>query len=515
MVRRPATSVHNAYMVFFFRRHPVRYFPEHPENDGAKPISDQLNKLVVSIPNSTSRKLFLPELQSFMSLYNRHLTETLQGQKLEWDRVSIPTEDQIIPYEHLGDKGTAELQKLAVLKVNGGLGTTMGLNGAKSALEVQDNLTFLDLVVQQMEHLNTTEHVDVPLLLMTSFNTEEDTLRIVKNYANRPVKITTFNQSRYPRILKESMSLLAKDVQESKTAWYPPGHGDLFNALQRSGVLDRLLSEGKQYLFVSNSDNLGAVVDKRILQYMVEKRCEFIMEVTSKTRVDMKGGTLINYEGSMRLVETSQVPPQFMEEFHSGRKFKVFNTNNLWIDLKGNVIRKFISLAFLNYPCCTSALKHVLRNESLQLDIISTSKQTDDGRAVIQLETAAGSAIKHFERVSGIHVPRSRFLPVKNCSDLLLVKSDLYTLERGSLKMSQKRMFGTPPIHQFQKRFKQIPHIIDLDHLTVAGDVHFGRNVTLRGTVIIVANEDQRIDIPDGCTLENRLVTGNLNMIEL
>jgi UTP--glucose-1-phosphate uridylyltransferase len=56
------------------------------------------------------------------------------------------------------------------------------------------------------------------------------------------------------------MSLLAKDVQESKTAWYPPGHGDLFNALQRSGVLDRLLSEGKQYLFVSNSDNLGAVL---------------------------------------------------------------------------------------------------------------------------------------------------------------------------------------------------------------------------------------------------------------
>jgi UDP-N-acetylglucosamine pyrophosphorylase len=135
-----------------------------------------------------------------------------------------------------------------------------GLNGAKSALEVQDNLTFLDLVVQQMEHLNTTEHVDVPLLLMTSFNTEEDTLRIVKNYANRPVKITTFNQSRYPRILKESMSLLAKDVQESKTAWYPPGHGDLFNALERSGVLDRLLTEGKQYLFVSNSDNLGAVL---------------------------------------------------------------------------------------------------------------------------------------------------------------------------------------------------------------------------------------------------------------
>ena len=67
-------------------------------------------------------------------------------------------------------------------------------------------------------------------------------------------------------------------------------------------------------------------------------------------------------------------------------------------------------------------------------------------------------------------------------------------------------------IQQFQKRFKKIPKIIELDHLTVTGDVYFGRNVTLRGTVIIVANEGQRIDIPDGCVLENRLLAGNLTM---
>lgn len=124
---------------------------------------------------------------------------------------------------------------------------------------MQNDLTFLDLVVKQIEHLNKLERVDVPLLLMTSFNTEDDTQRIVKKYTNRAVNITTFNQSRYPRVLEESMTLLAKKVYDSKSAWYPPGHGDLYNALDRSGVLDRLLSAGKEYLFVSNSDNLGAV----------------------------------------------------------------------------------------------------------------------------------------------------------------------------------------------------------------------------------------------------------------
>ena len=111
-----------------------------------------------------------------------------------------------------------------------------------------------------------------------------------------------------------------------------------------------------------------------------------------------------------------------------------------------------------------------------------------------QLETAAGAAIRHFKNGHGVNVPRSRFLPVKSCSDLLLIKSDIYSLEHGQLVLNENRMFGTTPviklgdhfkkIAQFQKRFKKIPKIIELDHLTVTGDVYFGRNVTLRGTVI-------------------------------
>jgi UTP--glucose-1-phosphate uridylyltransferase len=175
-------------------------------------------------------------------------------------------------------KDSSNLSKLAVLKVNGGLGTSMGMHllrlveapllnsmpstgmtGAKSALEVKDDMTFLDLTVRQIEHLNTTERVDVPLILMTSFNTHEDTLRIIKKYANQQLRITTFNQSRYPRIFKETLLPCPKAAEDDKKNWYPPGHGDLYNALLHSGVLDQLIAEGKEYLFVSNSDNLGAV----------------------------------------------------------------------------------------------------------------------------------------------------------------------------------------------------------------------------------------------------------------
>lgn len=471
----------------------------------AKAMRNEISNLVRSVSDPQTKKAFDTEMQSFFYLFTRYLAKRAHAQDLDWDRIKTPGEDKIVPYSNLPEGDSKNLNKLAVLKVNGGLGTSMGMTGAKSALEVKDDMTFLDLTVRQIEHLNTTSRVDVPLILMTSFNTHEDTLRIIKKYANQQLRITTFNQSRYPRMYKESLLPCPKSADDDKKNWYPPGHGDLYNALYQSGVLDQLLSEGKEYLFVSNSDNLGAVVDEKILQHMIESKAEFIMEVTDKTKADVKGGTLIDYDGHIRLLEVAQVPNEHIEDFKSVRKFKIFNTNNLWINLK--------------------ALKRIMEGGEMELDIIVNPKTTDDGQAVLQLETAAGDGIQFFNNGHGVNVPRSRFLPVKSCSDLLLIKSDIYSLQHGQLDINPQRMFETTPviklgdhfkkIAQFQKRFKKIPKIIELDHLTVTGDVYFGRNVTLRGTVIVVANEGQRIDIPDGCILENRLVSGNLNLIEL
>ncbi|KAJ7072205.1 UTP-glucose-1-phosphate uridylyltransferase [Mycena amicta] len=483
---------------FKYQRLPRRKLPKQ-----GRSMQDELARLVESIPESGARKAFEAEMQTFLQLFTRYLADKAQGEKFDWSRIKS-AEDHVVPYDNITTSvDNSLLQKLAVLKVNGGLGTSMGMVGAKSALEVRDELTFLDLTVQQIDHLNTTLGVDVPLILMTSFNTHADTLRIVKKYANNRLRITTFNQSRYPRILKDSLLPCPKNADDDHSAWYPPGHGDLYNALMKSGVLEQLLDAGKEYLFVSNSDNLGAVVDPRILQHMVDTGAEFLMEVTNKTKADIKGGTLIEYNGAIRLLEIAQVPPEYTAEFKSVRKFKIFNTNNLWIDLK--------------------ALKRIMTDGGMNLDVIENQKVTEKGEAVIQLETAAGAAIKHFQNAVGINVPRHRFLPVKNCSDLLLVKSDVYSLENGQLVPNPSRMFATTPViqlgdqfkkvQQFLKRFKSIPSIVDLDLLTVSGDIYFGAGVTLRGTVIILANDGQCVTIPDGAVLADRLVNGNLTVI--
>ncbi|EDP44062.1 hypothetical protein MGL_1459 [Malassezia globosa CBS 7966] len=423
----------------------------------SKAMRNELNALIEGIEDPAARHAFEAEMASFYHLFNRFLAEKAKGERLDWDKIQPPAPEQVTSYASLPQAtDPSVLDKLAVLKLNGGLGTTMGCTGPKSVIEVREGMTFLDMSVRQIEHLNGTYNVNVPFILMNSFNTDDDTARVIQKYANHNVEIMTFNQSRYPRINRDSLLPCPRSATSNKNLWYPPGHGDLFDAMNNSGLLDSLLAMGKEYVFVSNVDNLGAVVDLNIYQHMIETQAEFISEVTDKTKADVKGGTLIDYEGTVRLLEIAQ--------------------------------------------------------------------SLESGEPVIQLETAVGAAIKHFRGAKGVNVPRSRFLPVKSCSDLLLITSDLYGLEHGKLVMNPQRQFNQTPVVKlgdnfkkvanYQKRFKSIPKMMELDHLTVMGDVSFGRNVVLKGTVIIVANEGNRIEIPDGAVLENKLVTGNLAIID-
>jgi len=261
---------------------------------------------------------------------------------------------------------------------------------------------------------------------------------------------------------------------------------------------------GKKYLFVSNVDNLGATVNFNILKYVAKNDIDFLMEVTDKTRADIKGGTLIKYSGAIKLLEVAQVPKQHIPEFQSIKKFKIFNTNNLWIKI--------------------SAIADVVKSGKLKdIDIIANPK-TVRGTNIIQLETAAGAAIQFFNNARGINVPRNRFLPVKATSDLFILQSDLYSIHDGTLIMNPLRPYPSVPIVKLGQNFKNVSdyqrrlggkvNILELDQLTISGDVTLGRDVVLKGTVIIVANDGCRIDIPNNAVLEDKVVTGNVRILD-
>ncbi|KAH8905038.1 UTP-glucose-1-phosphate uridylyltransferase [Coniochaeta sp. PMI_546] len=485
-------------------------FENTSTNIAAAQMRNRLTQLAETVKDPEQKKLFEVEMDNFFALFRRYLNNKAKGNEVNWERIAPPAQGQVVDYDDLPDVETKGfLNKLAVLKLNGGLGTSMGCVGPKSVIEVRDGMSFLDLSVRQVEHLNRTYDSNVPIILMNSFNTDEDTAAIIKKYEGHNVDILTFNQSRYPRIYKDSLLPVPKSFDSPLHDWYPPGHGDVFESLYNSGILEKLIQRGIEIIFLSNADNLGAVVDLRILQHMVETEAEYIMELTNKTKADVKGGTIIDYEGSVRLLEIAQVPKEHVNEFKSIKKFKYFNTNNIWMNVK--------------------AIKRVVENDELEMEIIPNAKTIPGDKkgesdvSIIQLETAVGAAIRHFKNAHGVNVPRRRFLPVKTCSDLMLVKSDLYTLKHGMLQMSTQR-FGDAPliklgsdfkkVSDFQKRIPSIPKIIELDHLTITGAVNLGRGVTLKGTVIIVATEGQTIDVPPGSILENVVVQGSLRLLE-
>lgn len=451
--------------------------------------------------------------EMFGSLYARMLAQATQpadlsslrppGASLLASAASLPP----LPAGAPPSLPAALLAKVAVVKLNGGLGSAMGCLGAKSSIVVRDGATFLDLTVRQVEFLNLSHGADVPLLLLNSFHTHDDTLRLLARYSEHHVAVTCFTQACLPRLCADSLTPLPLRALEpgggSEDAWTTGGHGEVYRALEKSGVLDALLAQGREYVFISNVDNLGATVDLAILQHVVASGVDFAMEVVARTRADVQGGVLVEGGGGRaRLLELSQVPRAQQARF-SLRAFSAFNTNSLWVALR---------------PC-----KALLAAGALKPPVLVSERTLRGGARALELETAAGAAIEFFERAAGILVPRSRFLPVKSTADLLAIQSKLYALAHGSLLPSPARELPSPPViklgaefaalRDYLARIPYAPNLDECEHLTVSGDVHFGEGVVVKGTVVIVASAGSRLDIPAGAVLDDAIVTGSLRIL--
>ena len=408
-------------------------------------------------------------------------------------------------YEQLGaaelEAGKGALGRAIVLKLNGGLGTSMGMNGPKSLLPVKNGLTFLDIIVHQVLYLRRTTGARLPLVLMNSFSTRDETLAALAQFQDFHQQIPLdFVQHKQPKIWKDSLSPATYPADRDKE-WCPPGHGDIYAALVTSNMLELLLSEGYEYAFVSNSDNLGAELDLQILGYFAANQVPFLMEVADRTPADRKGGHLAQRpDGQLILRESAQCPPDEEDEFQDIKRYRYFNTNNLWINLRSLAHRLDEHQGVMPLP--------LIRNEK------PVDPANPDTERVYQLETAMGAAIAVFEGAQAMRVPRSRFAPVKKNSDLLVIMSDAYQLgEDYRLALAPERE-DDPPVVTLDDRYYQLydamiqrfpwgaPSLRQCHELKVKGDVLFGKDVSVVGRVEISHEGEEQLRIPDGTTLQ-------------
>lgn len=387
------------------------------------------------------------------------------------------------------DASAADRSRTVAITLNGGLGTTMGMQAPKALLHAAEGRTFLDLTLCQ------AAAAGVRPLLMNSFATD----RAVRGALERrgdAAPIECFCQHLAPKLAGDDLAPV-RVPERPALGWCPPGHGDVYTALSTCGALDRLLEAGIRYAFLSNVDNLGGWPDPALLAFFVRSGAPFLVEVVRRTEADWKGGHLARRrrDGALILRETAQCAPEDREAFGDARRYGYFNANNLWVRL--------------------DALRAELGRHGgfLPLPTIVNPKTVDprdpDSPPCVHLEQAAGSAISVIPGAAAIEVPRDRFAPVKTTANLLVLRSDVYGIS-GDGRVEARR--EPPPVELDPERYRFVndleerfphgpPSLLDCERLRVEGDVRFGRGVICRGPVTVVAAAGRSVAIPDGAQL--------------
>lgn len=436
-----------------------------------------------------------------------------QYKKMASGEQSVIRENSIKPVVEVADmrtlpdtssQGKIVLNQVVMIKLNGGLGTGMGLEKAKSLLVAKDNLSFLEIIVKQIISQRNNFNSDLPLIFMNSFSTEADTQKVLEQFpelsrGQKGIPLT-FIQNKVPKILADTKEP-AEWPHDPDKIWCPPGHGDIYTALQTSGILDQLLNGGIKYAFISNSDNLGASLDLSMLGYFAEQDSSFMMEVADRTAADKKGGHLAQFtQGGLLLRELAQCHTEDSDSFQDIDKYKYFNTNNLWIRLDRLQEHLDANKGILNLPL-------IQNNKTLDPRDSSSPK-------VIQMETAMGSAISSFKNSIAIRIPKTRFTPIKTTNELLGLWSNAFVLDDNNLVITNpKRKANYIVINLDSKYYKTIddlkarfpkgaPDLLECQQLTITGDILFGSNIKIKGKVTLNNASAQQLVIESGTILE-------------
>jgi len=347
-------------------------------------------------------------------------------------------------------------------------------------------------------YLRREHDAPVPLMFMNSFRTSSDTMDALARYADLPVEglPLEFLQNREPKLRTDDLSPVswqkAPDLE-----WCPPGHGDLYTVLRSTGLLQKLIDQGYERVFVSNSDNLGAVPDARIAGWFADTGTPFAIEAVRRTAADRKGGHFARRKSDGRIVlrETAQTSKEDQKALADLDRHRYASTNNLWFDLRA----------------MSEALE--ARHGILGLPLIRNVKTVDpsdpDSPEVVQIETAMGAAIELFEGARTIEVGRDRFVPVKTTDDLLVLRSDVYDVGQdfvldpaGQLPYVELDPSYYKLVPEFERRFPEgAPSLREATSLRVNGDWTFGAKVKVVGDVTLQTGAAERIE--PGSVLEH------------
>ncbi len=322
--------------------------------------------------------------------------------------VEPPREGDVIPVPAAATaEGAAALERgraaiargeVAFVVLAGGMATRMG-GVVKALVEVLPDLSFLGYRVREVDLLHQRYGARVPLWLMTSYATASAIEAAIEPYKDGGRSIATFQQDISLRMTPSGDLFKSADGGPSI---YATGHGDLPDALKRSGLLDEFLARGGKTVWIANIDNLGATVDPMLLGWHLGHGAPLSVEVVDKVGSD-KGGIPCRLDGRPVILEEFRLPKGF-----DASRVRTFNTNTFLVDARA------------------------LRDVKLDWTWFEVKKNVE-GKDVIQFERLLGELTSALD-TRFVKVPReglaSRFLPVKDTQELEARKSEIMNVAR-------------------------------------------------------------------------------------
>jgi UTP--glucose-1-phosphate uridylyltransferase len=303
-------------------------------------------------------------------------------------------------YERAHEAGLEAIRagRVAAVVLAGGMATRFG-GVVKGVVEALDGRSFLEWKLGEVQRLAGELGAEIPVALMTSFQTDEATrAHVAARGLPEPVWF-----SQYVSLRLERDGSLFRDA-EGRVSPYGPGHGDVVKALPASGALAALRSRGVEVVTVSNVDNLGARVDPVVIGMHLLGGAPLTLEVARKEG-DM-GGAPVRVDGRPVMLEAPRFPHGFDHD-----TVGVFNTNTAVLDV--DVLDAHHELTWLY-----------------------VERRAGD-RTAVQLERLYHE-LSWFVPTRFLVVPRrgprGRFFPIKTPDDLVRSRDDLRTMLSTTLQ---------------------------------------------------------------------------------
>ena len=279
----------------------------------------------------------------------------------------------------------------------------MGMTGRQVAARGRrTGCTFLDIIAARCSRCARASARALPLVLMNSFRTRDDTLAALERYpelqSDVPLDFLQGKRAQAPRRRPRAGELARRPEPRVGAA---RARRRLHRARHLRDARARCSSAATSYAFISNSDNLGAVLEPRILGLVRDARsCRSPWRSCERTRVGSQGRPhrAARRAAGSCCARARRRADEDQDAFQDIERHRYFNTNNLWINLRR-----------------AEATCSAERGGVLGLPMIVNRKTVDpsdsSSPAVFQLETAMGAAIDVFDGAAALRVAATRFAP--------------------------------------------------------------------------------------------------------